>query len=114
MYYTGYDPRDLKKVYTATSAHEKAMQRALIQYRRPENYDLVKEALVKTGRTDLIGYDHSRCLIPPRKPREKKPAQADRGPKGKGPAASAPKRTAKAPAGKPAKKASGTPKKSSR
>ncbi len=66
MYYTGVDPRTMKKVYIPTNPHEKAMQRALIQYRRPENYDLVKEALVKAGRQDLIGFDE-KCLIPPRK-----------------------------------------------
>lgn len=43
------------------------MQRALIQYRRPENYDLVKEALIKAGRQDLIGFDKNKCLIAPRK-----------------------------------------------
>ena len=66
MYYTGLDPRDLKPVYVTTNPHEKAMQRALIQFRNPENYDLVKEALLKAGRQDLIGFD-KHCLIPPRK-----------------------------------------------
>ena len=66
MYYTGIDPRDGSKVYVCRNPHEKAMQRALIQYRNPSNYDLVHEALVKAGRTDLIGYDE-RCLIKPRK-----------------------------------------------
>lgn len=67
MYYTGVDPRTMKKVFITRSPHEKAMQRALIQYRKPENYDLVKEALLKAGRADLIGFDFSHCLIPPRK-----------------------------------------------
>ncbi len=66
MYYTGYDPRTMEKVYTPVTYHEKAMQRALIQYRNPENYELVKEALIKNGRSDLIGFD-KKCLIPPRK-----------------------------------------------
>jgi uncharacterized radical SAM protein YgiQ len=66
MYYTGYDPRTMEKVYTPVTYHEKAMQRALIQYRNPENYELVKEALIKNGRADLIGFD-KKCLIPPRK-----------------------------------------------
>jgi len=66
MYYTGLDPRTMEPVYVATNPHEKAMQRALIQYRNPENYDLVHEALVKTNRTDLIGFD-AHCLIRPRK-----------------------------------------------
>ena len=66
MYYTGVDPRTMQKVYIPTNPHEKAMQRALIQYRRPENYELVKEALLKAGRGDLIGFGE-KCLIPPRK-----------------------------------------------
>lgn len=66
MYYTGYDPRTMEKVYTPVSASEKNMQRALIQYKKPENYDMVKEALIREGRTDLIGFGKE-CLIPPRK-----------------------------------------------
>ena len=66
MYYTGYDPRTMKEVYVPVNPHEKAMQRALIQYRNPKNYDLVHEALVKSGRTDLIGFSKE-CLIKPRK-----------------------------------------------
>ena len=65
MYYTGIDPRDGKKVYVCRNPHEKAMQRALIQYRNPNNYELVREALVKGGREDLIGFD-KKCLIRPR------------------------------------------------
>jgi len=65
MYYTGLDPRTMKEVYTPKSPHEKAMQRALIQYRNPKNYDLVLEALKLAGREDLIGYD-KRCLIRPK------------------------------------------------
>ena len=65
MYYTGVDPRTMKPIYVAINPHEKAMQRALIQYRNPKNYDLVYEALVKAGRTDLIGFD-KKCLIRPR------------------------------------------------
>lgn len=66
MYYCGVDPRNMKPVNVTVNPHEKAMQRALIQYRRPENYDLVKEALIKEGREDLIGFGPG-CLIPPRK-----------------------------------------------
>ena len=66
MYYTGVDPRDMTKVYVPKNPHEKAMQRALIQYRNPDNYELVKEALLKAGRGDLIGFDE-KCLIRPRK-----------------------------------------------
>ncbi|MGM9585784.1 MAG: YgiQ family radical SAM protein [Faecousia sp.] len=87
MYYTGLDPRTMEPVYVPTDPHEKAMQRALIQYRDPKNYDLVKEALQKAHREDLIG-SGSKCLIravPPRnggstppkkgaKPIAKKPA----------------------------------------
>ena len=65
MYYTGIDPRDKKPVYVCKNPHEKAMQRALIQYRNPKNYELVKEALLKAGREDLIGFD-KKCLIRPR------------------------------------------------
>lgn len=67
MYYTGVDPRDMKPVYVPKNPHEKAMQRALIQYRNPKNYDLVLEALKTAGRMDLVGYDR-RCLIRPRHP----------------------------------------------
>ena len=66
MYYTGVDPRTMEKVYTAKNPREKAMQRALIQYKDPKNYELVKEALIKEHREDLIGFD-KKCLIPPRK-----------------------------------------------
>ncbi len=64
MYYTGVDPRTMKPVYVPKNPHEKAMQRALIQYRDPKNYDLVLEALRKTGRMDLVGYGPN-CLIRP-------------------------------------------------
>ena len=65
MYYTGLDPRNMEPVYVPVNPHEKAMQRALIQYRNPKNYELVKEALIQAGRTDLIGFD-KKCLIRPR------------------------------------------------
>ena len=68
MYYTGLDPRTMDKVYVPTDPHEKAMQRALIQYRNPKNYYLVHEALLKAHREDLIG-SGPKCLIravPPR------------------------------------------------
>ncbi len=66
MYYTGYDPRTMEKVYSAKNPHVKAMQRALMQYRLPQNYELVKEALIAAGREDLIGFD-KKCLIKPDK-----------------------------------------------
>lgn len=69
MYYTEIDPRTGKKVYVPKNPHEKAMQRALMQYRVPANYDLVKEALIKVGREDLIGFT-PHCLIRPQNPIE--------------------------------------------
>lgn len=69
MYYTGVDPRTMEKVYVPVNPHEKAMQRALIQYRNPKNYDLVMEALKRAGRMDLVGYDRH-CLIRPRQPKQ--------------------------------------------
>ncbi len=80
MYYTGVDPRTMKPVYVPKNPHEKALQRALIQYRNPDNYDLVLEALKKAGRMDLVGFG-PKCLIRPRRlkkeqaapPKERKP-----------------------------------------
>ncbi len=66
MFYTELDPFTMKKVYVPKKPYEKAMQRALLQFKNPDNYKLVYDALVKTGRTDLIGY-HERCLIRPPK-----------------------------------------------
>lgn len=71
MYYTGLDPRTMEPVYVPKNPHEKAMQRALIQYKNPANYALVKEALQKAGRTDLIGFD-KKCLIRPRQLKDEK------------------------------------------
>lgn len=66
MFYTGLDPFTMQKVYVPKTPKEKAMQRALLQFKNPDNYNLVYEALKLTGREDLIGY-HSRCLIRPPK-----------------------------------------------
>ena len=66
MYYTGLDPRTMEPVYVAKDPHEKAMQRALIQYRDPKNYSLVYEALTLCHREDLIGTGPN-CLIRPKK-----------------------------------------------
>ncbi len=87
MYYTGLDPRTMDKVYVPTDPHEKAMQRALIQYRNPKNYYLVREALLAAHREDLIG-SGPKCLIravapktgkssapPPKKPVSKAPGR---------------------------------------
>ncbi len=65
MYYTEVDPRTMKPVYVTKNPHEKAMQRALIQYRNPKNYDLVMEALKSADRMDLVGFE-KHCLIRPR------------------------------------------------
>jgi len=65
MYYTGIDPRDGRSVYVCKNPHEKAMQRALIQYRDPKKYELVCEALKLAGREDLIGFG-PKCLIRPK------------------------------------------------
>ncbi len=84
MYYTGVDPRTMKPVYVPKAPEDKEMQRALIQYRNPKNYDLIYKALVKAGRKDLIGYDE-KCLIKPPagqgKQHDKKPerGRSDRG-----------------------------------
>ena len=78
MYYTGLDPRTMEKVYVPTDPHEKAMQRALIQYRNPKNYYLVKEALLAAHREDLIG-SGPKCLIravPPRAGGQSAPPKA--------------------------------------
>ena len=64
MYYTGLDPRTMEPVYVPKNPHEKEMQRALIQYRNPANRALVREALLKAGREDLIGYG-PKCLLRP-------------------------------------------------
>ena len=80
MYYTGVDPRNMQPIYVPRDPHEKAMQRALIQYRKPENWRLVNEALHKAGRTDLIGFGE-KCLIRPYPPKEKD--ERGRGPRGK-------------------------------
>ncbi len=64
MWYTGLDPRTMESVYVPRSPHDRALQRALMQWRLPQNRSLVKEALEKTGRTDLIGYGKE-CLIKP-------------------------------------------------
>ncbi len=66
MYYTGLDPRTMKSVYVATDYKEKQMQRALLQFRDPKNYQLIYSALKKAGRLDLVGYGPE-CLIKPPK-----------------------------------------------
>ena len=64
MYYTGLDPYTMEEVYCAKNPHDKALQRALLQYFNPKNHDLAEEALIKAGRRDLIGTGE-KCLIRP-------------------------------------------------
>ncbi|MBP5212926.1 MAG: DUF3362 domain-containing protein, partial [Pyramidobacter sp.] len=64
MFYTGIDPFSGERIYVPRGGHEKALQRALLQYRRPENRSLVIEALRKAGRSDLIGFG-PQCLVRP-------------------------------------------------
>ena len=78
MYYTGKNPLTGKTLHVPRGVHEKAMQRALIQYRLPQNYDLVREALLACGRKDLIGYG-PKCLIRPRRGSEKRDLPRKRG-----------------------------------
>lgn len=70
IYYTGINPFTNEKVYVPKEQREKNMQRALLQYKLPHNYKIVKEALIKAHREDLIGYD-KKCLIPPVPPKVK-------------------------------------------
>ena len=82
MFKTGIDPLTMKPVYVATDYHEKQLQRALLQYNRPENAPLVREALIKLGREDLIGYG-AECLVRPEgqayKKTDKRPASSPGG-----------------------------------
>lgn len=76
MFHTGLDPRTMQPIYVPKNPAEKAMQRALMQFFRPENYDTVKKALIKAGRTDLIGFS-SDCLIRPRPAGDNKQGRAE-------------------------------------
>ena len=84
MYYTGIDPTTMQRVYVAKTPHEKAMQRALLQWKRPDKRKLVIEALKEAGREDLIGYGPE-CLVrpdySPRKPTGKAKPQTGSKPK---------------------------------
>ncbi len=73
MFYTGINPLDMKPVYVATDYHEKQLQRALLQFNRPQNAPLVREALRKAGREDLIGYGPD-CLVRPETTQDRRPA----------------------------------------
>ena len=91
MYYTGIDPMTMKKVYVAKTPHEKAMQRALLQWKRPDKRKLVIEALKEAGREDLIGYGPE-CLVSP----DRAPGRSPARPKAK----AAPAQEAKKPVSK--------------
>ena len=104
MYYTGLDPITMEPVYVAKSYHEKAMQRALLQWKRPDKRKLVMEALKEAGREDLIGYGPE-CLVRP----DYAPKKGD----GKKPEKK-PEPKAKKPAGKKAGWARAKPKKNAR
>lgn len=107
MYYTGLDPRTLEPVYIPKSAHEKAMQRALLQWKRPDKRPLVEEALHRTGRTDLIGYG-PQCLLRPERPHREGPSAPAKAPQraGKSHAKGAPSspRNRQKPSDRPGKK----------
>ena len=81
MYFTGLDPRTMEPIYVPKNPHEKALQRALIQYRDPKNRDLVREALRRAGREDLIGFD-AKCLVRPEGARGGAPSKGKGVPKG--------------------------------
>ena len=83
MYYTGLDPRTMEEIYVPKSPHEKELQRALLQWKRPEKRRLIMEALHKAGRTDLIGYGPD-CLLRPNRPAQKSAPRSGPSPAGKG------------------------------
>ena len=97
MYHTGLDPRTMEEIYVPKSPHEKELQRALLQWKRPEKRRLIMEALHKAGRTDLIGYGPE-CLLRPSRTGEKPAGRSGGAPAGKG-GKGAPKK-GKAPASK--------------
>ncbi|MBR4081228.1 MAG: YgiQ family radical SAM protein, partial [Clostridia bacterium] len=101
MFYTGLDPRTMKPVFVARSPEEKAMQRALMQYRAPQNHQLVRKALRLAGREDLIGYDRE-CLVPPAEYRPR--SQTAQQPKTANRRAAEKKTTARQAAKKPVKR----------
>lgn len=78
MYYTGLDPYTMEEIYCAKNPHDKALQRALLQYFNPKNYDLVDEALRRAHRTDLIGTG-DKCLIKPKNNNSYRPKQQGSG-----------------------------------
>ena len=77
MYYTGIDPRTMKEVYVPRTQKEKDMQRALLQWKKPENHALIRQALRQCGREDLIGFSQ-KCLVPPAREKEMQRGYAQR------------------------------------
>lgn len=77
MFYTGLDPSTMKPVYIPREAEEKAMQRALLQYFKPENSMMVRRALIRAGRRDLIGSAQN-CLVAPDKRMQAQPAAPEK------------------------------------
>ena len=77
MYYTGIDPRTMKKVYVPRTFEEKNAQRAMLQYYKVENHPAIRAALIKAGRRDLIGYGDN-CLVPPEKQQVDKSKHRDK------------------------------------
>jgi len=109
MYYTGYNPLDMTKVFVPKSNQDKAMQRALLQFASPKNYKMVKQALSIAGREDLIGYD-KRCLIQPELGPSRHAVVRDSGGKSKNrgkTTSTSPNKKSRKPAGKIAGKSSG-------
>ncbi len=100
MFYTGIDPLDMKPVHMAADYREKQLQRALLQFHKPENADLVREALTKAGREDLIGYGPDCLVRPARKSAEKPSGKSTRKPS---------ERPARRPSAKPAPKSKRKP-----
>lgn len=93
MYHTGLNPHTMQPIYVPKTPHEKALQRALIQYRNPANWELVREALLKAHRPDLIGWGE-KCLIRPKRPKAE-------GGKGSAPKGGRPRGGGKPPKGNP-------------
>ena len=110
MYHTGLDPRTMEPVYVPKGFHEKQLQRALLQWKRPEKRELVVEALRRAGRTDLIGYGPD-CLLRPERhrPEGDRTAKPPHAPGGKPKRSKEPPRAARPPHGKDRAKPGGRP-----
>ena len=80
MYYTGLDPRTMKRIFVPKTQREKTTQRALMQYRLPQNYEIVKNALIRAGRKDLIGHD-PRAILRPKDQKRPRPNPSSKRPR---------------------------------